>query len=81
MQLVPPQGRARKPVPDEEPVEAEKVLAGLSWRRIIIWRQGTRGALAARFAAARIQHAGYLAFLGRICPKKGLALLGHFEAV
>jgi SRSO17 transposase len=54
VQLVAPQGRGRKPVPDEEPLEAEKVLAGLSWRRII-WRQGTRGALAARFAAARIR--------------------------
>ncbi|MDB5371049.1 MAG: transposase family protein, partial [Roseomonas sp.] len=53
VQLVPPQGRARKPVPDEEPGEAEKALAGLSWRRIA-WRQGTKGALAARFAAARI---------------------------
>jgi SRSO17 transposase len=42
VQLVPPQGRARKPVPNEEPREAEKVLAGLSWRRIT-WRQGTRG--------------------------------------
>lgn len=54
VQLVPPQGRARKPVPSEEPAEAEKVLAGLSWRRIA-WRQGTKGALAARFAAARIR--------------------------
>jgi SRSO17 transposase len=52
--LVPPQGRARKPVPDEEPLEAEKVLAGLSWH-CITWRQGTRGALAAKFAAARIR--------------------------
>jgi hypothetical protein len=40
------QGRGRKPVPDEEPGEAEKALAGLSWRRIA-WRQGTKGALAA----------------------------------
>jgi SRSO17 transposase len=54
VQLVPPRGRGRKPVPSEEPLEAEKVLAGLSWRRIA-WRQGTKGALAARFAAARIR--------------------------
>jgi SRSO17 transposase len=54
VQLVPPQGRARKPGPDEEPLEAEEVLAGLSWRRIT-WRQGTRGPLAAKFAAARIR--------------------------
>ncbi|PWC26598.1 IS701 family transposase [Teichococcus aestuarii] len=54
VQLVPPAGRARKPIPNEQPVEAEKVLADLSWRRIA-WRQGTKGALAARFAAARIR--------------------------
>jgi SRSO17 transposase len=54
VRLMPPQGRGRKPVPNEEPLEAEKVLAGLSWRRIA-WRQGTRGALAAKFAAARIR--------------------------
>ncbi|MDB5368781.1 MAG: stress Response [Roseomonas sp.] len=54
VQLVPPRGRGRKPVPSEDPLEAEKVLAGLSWRRIA-WRQGTKGALAARFAAARIR--------------------------
>ena len=53
VQLVPPRGRARKPMPDEEQMEVEKVLAGLSWRRIT-WRQGTRGTPAARFAAARI---------------------------
>ncbi len=53
---VPPQwrGRKRRPVPDEEPREAEKVLAGLSWRRIT-WRQGTKGALTARFAALRVR--------------------------
>jgi SRSO17 transposase len=54
VQLVPPQGRARKPAPNEEPAEAEKVLAAQTWRRIA-WRQGTKGALAARFAAARIR--------------------------
>jgi SRSO17 transposase len=41
----------RKPVPDEEPLEAEKSLAGLSWRRIT-WQQGTRGAWVARFTDA-----------------------------
>jgi SRSO17 transposase len=41
-------------VPNEQPLEAEKVLAGLAWRRIA-WRQGTKGALAARFATARIR--------------------------
>jgi SRSO17 transposase len=55
VRLVPPAGRrARRPVPDEEPREAEAVLAGLPWRRVT-WRRGTKGALAARFAAARVR--------------------------
>jgi SRSO17 transposase len=54
VQLVPPQGRARKPVPNEQPTGAEKLLAAQAWRRIA-WRQGTKGALAARFAAERIR--------------------------
>lgn len=54
VQLVPPQGRARQPIPNEEPVEAEKALAERAWRHIT-WRQGSKGALAARFAALRIR--------------------------
>ncbi len=54
VQLVPPGGRKRRPVPDREPREAEAVLAELPWRRVT-WPQGTKGALAARFAAARIR--------------------------
>jgi SRSO17 transposase len=54
VQLVPPAGRARKLVPDQEPRAAEEVLAGLSWRGVT-WRQGTKGALSARFAATRIR--------------------------
>ena len=54
VQLVPPKGRKRCPVPDEEPREAEAVLAESPWRRIV-WRRGTKGALAARFAATRIR--------------------------
>ena len=54
VQLVPPAGRARKPVPNEEPRPAEDVLAALPWRRVS-WRPGTQGALAARFAAARVR--------------------------
>lgn len=52
--LVPPGGRKRRPVPDQEPQEAEVMLAGLPWRRVT-WRQGTKGPLAARFAATRIR--------------------------
>jgi SRSO17 transposase len=54
VQLVPPVGRARKPVPSEEPRPAEDVLAALPWRRVS-WRPGTKGALAARFAATRVR--------------------------
>src|SRR5215210_2993650 len=54
VQLVPPAGRARNPVPDQEPRPAEDVLAALPWRRVT-WRQGTKGALTARFAALRVR--------------------------
>ena len=56
VQLVPPAGRsARRPVPDQEPRAAEAVLAELPWRRVTTWRHGTKGALAARFAATRVR--------------------------
>jgi SRSO17 transposase len=54
VQLVPPAGRARKPVPDKEPQTAEDVLAVLPWRPVT-WRGGTKGRLAAWFAALRIR--------------------------
>ena len=54
VRLVPPQGRKRRPVPNEEPREAAAVLAGLPWRRLS-WRHGTKGVLAARFAATRVR--------------------------
>ena len=54
VQLIRPSGRKRRPVPDEEPREAEAVLAKQPWRRIV-WRRGTKGALAARFAALRVR--------------------------
>jgi len=54
VQLVPPAGRARKLVPDQEPRPVEKILAALAWRHVT-WRQGTKGALSARFAAARVR--------------------------
>ena len=54
VRLVEPGGRARRPVPDQEPREAEAVLAALPWRRVT-WRQGTKGALAARFAMTRVR--------------------------
>jgi SRSO17 transposase len=54
VRLVAPTGRKRRSVPDEEPREAEAVLAGLPWRRVS-WRRGTKGELAARFAALRVR--------------------------
>jgi SRSO17 transposase len=54
VQLVPPAGRARKPVPDQEPRPAADVLAPLPWRRVT-WRQGTKVRLSARFAALRVR--------------------------
>ena len=54
VQLVAPTGRARKPVPDQEPRPAEDVLASLPWRRVA-WRQGTKGRLSARFAVLRVR--------------------------
>jgi SRSO17 transposase len=48
-------GRPRKtPVPNEEPRAAEAVLAAAKWRRVT-WREGTKGALAERFAALRVR--------------------------
>jgi SRSO17 transposase len=50
-------GRPRKhPVPSEAPVPAEVVLASATWRRIS-WRRGTKGPLAAEFAALRVRPA------------------------
>jgi SRSO17 transposase len=48
-------GRPRKhPVPSEEPVAAEATLENAAWRRIS-WRRGTKGPLAAEFAAVRVR--------------------------
>jgi SRSO17 transposase len=41
-------------VPSEEARDAAQVLAGCRWRRIA-WRQGSKSALAARFAALRVR--------------------------
>ena len=47
-------GRPRRhPLPSMASTPAEQVLAGTRWRRIT-WRTGTKGPLAARFAAVRI---------------------------
>ena len=50
-------GRPRKhPVPSEAPVSAEAMLSNAAWRRIA-WRRGTKGPLAAEFAALRVRPA------------------------
>jgi SRSO17 transposase len=41
-------------VPSEDAGDAADVLGGCRWRRIV-WRQGSNGALAARFAAVRVR--------------------------
>jgi SRSO17 transposase len=51
----PTRGRPRKtPIPDEEAVAAETMLAKSSWQRIT-WRRGTKGPLRAKFAAMRVR--------------------------
>jgi SRSO17 transposase len=50
-------GRPRRhPVPSEAPVAAEAMLASADWRRIS-WREGSKGPLAAEFAALRVRPA------------------------
>jgi len=80
VQLVPPAGRARKPVPDKEPRAAEEVLAALPWRRVT-WRGGTKGKLAARFAAVRIRVAdGALWANNRHLPGQETWLVGEWRS-
>ena len=54
VQMAIPAGRARKLVPSEEPCAAEDVLVAQRWRRVA-WRTGTKGPLAAKFAATRVR--------------------------
>jgi hypothetical protein len=56
VQLVPPGGGKRRPVPDPEPRPAAAGLAAVPWRRVV-WRHGTQGPLAARCAATRVRGA------------------------
>ena len=55
--LFPRAGRGKPrhhPVPSEAARDAADMLAGCRWRRIA-WRQGSKGRLAARFAALRVR--------------------------
>jgi SRSO17 transposase len=74
-------GRPRKhPVPDGGPVAAETMLAGAAWRRIS-WRRGTKGPLAAEFAALRVRPAeGAQLRDGRHLPGDEVWLVGEHRA-
>src|ERR1700710_1912762 len=80
MQFVLPAGRARKLVPTEKPRPAEEVLAALPWWRVS-WRPGTKGALAARFAAARVRVAdGAVWSNNRHLPGAEVWLVGEWRS-
>jgi SRSO17 transposase len=80
VQLVPPGGRKRRPVPNQEPREAEAVLAELPWRRVT-WRYGTKGPLAARFAATRIRVGDGVTWANnRHLPGEEIWLVGEWRA-
>jgi SRSO17 transposase len=67
-------------VPSEEPVAAEAMLAGAAWRRVS-WRRGTKGPLAAEFAALRVRPAeGEQLRDGRHLPGEEVWLVGERRA-
>jgi SRSO17 transposase len=74
-------GRPRQtPVPSEEPQAAEAVLASARWRRLS-WRQGTQGALAARFAARRVRVGdGPITRPSRHLPGEEVWLVGEWRS-
>lgn len=79
VQLVPPAGCARKLVPNEEPVAAEDLLAAQRWRRVT-WRTGTKGPLAAKFAATRVRVGDGLVWgNNRHLPGKEAWLVGEWR--
>ena len=74
-------GRPRKhPVPSEDPVAADQALAGAAWRRVA-WRRGTKGRLAAEFAALRVRPAeGTQLRHGRHLPGDEVWLVGEHRS-
>src|SRR3954468_4777765 len=74
-------GRPRKhPVPSEAPVSAEAMLSSAAWRRVA-WRRGTKGPLAAEFAALRVRPAeGAQLRDGRHLPGAEAWLVGERRA-
>ncbi len=64
-------------MPSEEPVPAEAMLKGATWRRVC-WRRGTKGPLAAEFAALRVRPAeGEQLRSGRHLPGEEVWLVGE----
>ncbi len=80
VQRAPLAGRARKPVPDQEPRAAEDALAALPWRRVT-WREGAKGKLQARLAAVRIRVADGATWANnRRLPGKEAWLVGEWRS-
>ena len=73
-------GRPRKgPAPSEEPRSVDAVLATARWRRVA-WRQGTKGALSARFTALRVRVGdGSLTRTARHLPGDEAWLVGEWR--
>lgn len=74
-------GRPRKqPVPSELGQDAASALADRPWRRIA-WRRGTKGVLAARFAAVRMRVAdGPAVREGKHLPGEEAWLIGEWRS-
>jgi SRSO17 transposase len=80
VRLIPPAGRKRRPVPDQEPQTAEAALAGQRWRRVT-WRGGTKGSLSVRFAALRVRVGDGATFANnRHLPGEEVWLVGEWRA-
>jgi len=80
VQVIPPTGRQRRPRPDQDPHTAEAVLAGHTWRQVS-WRHGTKGPLAARFAAVRIRVGDGATFANnRHLPGEDVWLVGEWRS-
>jgi SRSO17 transposase len=80
VQLVAPTGRKRRPRPDQAPRTAEEVLAERRWRRVS-WRRGTKGPLAARFAAVRVRVSDGATFANnRHLPGQEAWLVGEWRS-
>ena len=79
VQLLPPTGRQRRPRPDQEPQTADAVLAAQTWRRVT-WRRGTKGPMAARFAAVRVRIGDGATFANnRHLPGEEVWLVGEWR--